>query len=155
MYAYANPDEQRKNKWGGEWGERAAGYGLIRFDTDTRKITIECWPRGVDVTAAEAEQYPGWPITIDQLDNYARPGTAFLPTLNITGAENTVVQIIDETYGDLIYTLRIKGRSFQPKVFRDGFYTIRIGEGDHVKVLEGVEATRTNEKTLDVELQKP
>jgi len=153
MHAYANPDEARKNRYGGEWGERAAGYGLIRFDTKTRKITMQCWPRGVDVTADDAQQYPGWPITIDQLDNYGRTATAWLPTLEIEGMSDPVVQVIDETYGDVVYTLRIKGSRFQPKVFRDGPYTIKVGEQpDGMKTFEGVRATAKNDKTLKVEL---
>jgi hypothetical protein len=150
MHAYANPNEARKNKYGGEWGGRAAGYGLIRFDTKSRKITFECWPRGVDVTAADAEQYPGWPITIDQQDNYARQATAWLPTIEVEGMTDPVVQIVDETYGDVVYTLRIKGAKFRPKVFRDGLYTVKIGQQENMKVLKNVEATPENEKTLRV-----
>jgi len=154
MRAYANPDEARKNKYGGEWGARAAGYGLIRFDTKSRKITFECWPRGVDVTAADAEQYPGWPITIDQQDNYGRQATAWLPTIAVEGLTDPVVQIVDETYGDVVYTLRIKGAKFQPKVFRDGLYTVKIGEPDNMKVLKNVEATPENDKTRRVSFTK-
>jgi hypothetical protein len=150
MRAYANPDEARKNKYGGEWGARAAGYGLIRFDTKSRKITFECWPRGVDVTAADAEQYPGWPITIDQQDNYARQATAWLPTIEVEGMTDPVVQIVDETYGDVVYTLRIKGTKFRPKVFRDGLYTVKIGQPDNLKVLKNLEATPENDKILRV-----
>jgi len=151
MLAYANPSDDRKNKWGGEWGEKAAGYGIVRFNTDTRKIDIECWPRGVDVTADNAEQYPGWPVTVDQLDNYGRAATAHLPTLKFTGGKNPVVQIVDETYGDIVYTVRPRGDSFQPKVFRDGPYTIHIGEGDNRKTLTGIEAVADNDQTITVD----
>ena len=151
MHAYANPDEARKNKYGGEWGERAAGYGLIRFHTDSRKITLECWPRGVDVTADDAEQYPGWPITIDQQANYGRVETAWLPTLEVEGMTDPVVQIIDETYGDLVYALRIRGTRFRPKVFRDGLYTIHIGQQpDRMKTIVGVSATAENDEVLNI-----
>ncbi|APZ93098.1 hypothetical protein [Fuerstiella marisgermanici] len=150
MYAYANPDEARRNKYGGEWGERAAGYGLVRFDTGTRKITMECWPRGVDVTAADAEQYPGWPITIDQVDNYGRNATAYLPTLKFADGKRPVIQVVDETYGDIVYTLRVPLSTFQPKVFRDADYTIHVIDGDDKQSLEHVTATRENSETLEV-----
>lgn len=127
MYAYANPDPDRKNRYGGEWGERAAGYGLVRFHLDTRKLTIECWPRGVDVTAPDAEQYPGWPRTIDQLDNYGRRPAAWLPELRVEGPPDPVIQVSDEAYGEIIYTLRIKGDRIRPWTFRDGQYTLRVG----------------------------
>ena len=151
MHAYANPDKARRRKYGGEWGERADGYGIIRFNVDTRKITMECWPRGVDVTEPDAEQYPGWPVTIDQTDNYGREATAWLPTLRIQGITDPMIQISDETYGDLVYSLRIRGTEFQPKVFRDGTYTIRIGElPGGAKTLTGVAAKPENDAKLDV-----
>jgi len=151
MHAYANPDETRKNKYGGEWGERADGYGIIRFNVKTRKITLECWPRGVDVTGPNAEQYPGWPLTIDQTDNYGREAMAWLPTIQVKGMADPVIQVVDETYGDLVYSLRIRGTEFRPKVFRDGHYTIRIGEQpDTMTTLTGVEAKAENDATLEV-----
>lgn len=52
---------------------------MVRFDRPTRQITIECWPRGVDVTQPGATQYPGWPITARQLDNDGRQPVAWLP----------------------------------------------------------------------------
>jgi hypothetical protein len=154
MHAYANPDPTRKNKYGGEWGGRAAGYGLIRFNVETRKMTIECWPRGVDVTAPDAEQYAGWPITVDQLDNYGRHAMAWLPTVEVTGMNDPVVRIVDEAYGETVYTLRINGTRFRPKVFRDGSYTIRIGEPpDRVKTFTGVEATADNDVVMQVRFE--
>ena len=55
MYAYANPDQPANG----------AGYGLIRFQKTTNSITFECWPRNVDVSSANAQEFEGWPITID------------------------------------------------------------------------------------------
>jgi len=154
MYAYANPSQERKNKWGGEWGQRAAGYGLVKFDTKTRKIKIECWPRGVDVTSKNAEQYTGWPITIDQRDNYGREAIAYLPEINVSGMNNPVVQVIYEPDQKVVYTLRIKGDQFRPKVFKDGKYTVKVGEQpDNMQVLNGLNAQETgdNQKTINVE----
>lgn len=54
MHAYANPDA----------GSNGAGYGLIRFNTEQRTVTFECWPRQVDVTKPGAKQFKGWPKTI-------------------------------------------------------------------------------------------
>ncbi|MBD3274871.1 MAG: hypothetical protein GF372_06140, partial [Candidatus Marinimicrobia bacterium] len=141
MYAYANPSEDRRNKWGGEWGERAAGYGLVRFNTVTRDITIECWPRGVDVTGPDAEQYEGWPITINQTDNYGRAPIALLPTIQVEGMMDPVVQVIYERTGEVIYTVRIQGDTYQPGVFKDGPYTIKVGDSSvGFQTITGVEA---------------
>lgn len=148
MYAYANPT--KKNY-------KAAGYGLVRFNKPARQITMECWPRHVDVTQPEAKQHPGWPITIDQQDNYAREAIAWLPTLKVSGQTDPVVQVIDEATGEIVYTLRIRGDTWRPKVFRKGTYTLRIGEGDSVKTITGVSATAEDDdsRTLKVALDPP
>ena len=154
MYAYANPSEERKNKWGGEWGERAAGYGVVRFNTKDRTITMECWPRGVDVTGPDAEQYEGWPITINQMDNYGREAIAYLPEIRVTGIDNPVIQIIYEPTGEIVYTVRTQVNQFQPKVFKDGIYTIKIGEQpDKMKTFSGINAQEDviNENVLIIE----
>jgi hypothetical protein len=142
MLAYANPTKRNY---------RAAGYGLVRFRKSDRTMTIECWPRHVDVTDADAKQYPGWPITIRQGDNYARAPLAYLPTIRVTGQEDPVVQVIDEYLQEIVYTIRIKGTTWRPKVFREGTYTVRVGEGESAKVFRGIESVAADqEKTLDV-----
>ncbi len=134
MHAYANPTKENYN---------AAGYGLIRFKKSTREITMECWPRHVDVTSPDARQHPGWPITIAQEDNYSRAPITFLPELVVEGATHPVVQVIDEFDGEVVYTLRIRGSTWSPKVFREGTYTIKVSSGATVRTLEGVASIRT------------
>jgi hypothetical protein len=53
-----------------------------------------------------------------------------------------VVQVVDQANGEIVYTLRISGRSFRPKVFNSGRYTIKVGELDteKVKIFENVES---------------
>ncbi|NQV33206.1 MAG: hypothetical protein HQ515_10965 [Phycisphaeraceae bacterium] len=151
-FAAANPSQARNG--GSKLTTRAAGFGVVRFTKPTRQITFECWPRHVDIMNPASQQYPGWPKTIKQTDNYSRKAAAYLPTLNIEGKTNPVVQIIDESNDEVIYTLRILGTSFSPKVFRRGTYTIKIGEGDHVKTLRRVKTMRSrNSKTIDVTLK--
>jgi len=70
MFAYANPAAFPAPL--DNLAASASGHGLLRFDKQTRKITIECWPRGVEVTQPGAKQHPGWPLTFDQRDNYGR-----------------------------------------------------------------------------------
>ena len=133
--------------------DRSAGYGIVRLNRTTRKITMECWPRLVDITVPETKQFPGWPVTIDQTDNYGRKAAAYLPTLQITGQADPVVQIINESDGQIVYTLRIKGNTFRPKVFTAGTYTIKVGPQDSPKVLKGVKSIGlTEHKTLKVAL---
>jgi len=54
MEAYVNPESP----------SRGSGYGLIRFDKAEQVVTFECWPREVDVTKGETEQFVGWPIKV-------------------------------------------------------------------------------------------
>ncbi|HLA39536.1 MAG TPA: twin-arginine translocation pathway signal protein, partial [Candidatus Glassbacteria bacterium] len=98
------------------------------------------WPRWVDPAAPEAKPYPGWPVTFDQTDNYGREAAGWLPELVVSGLEDPVVQVIEEAGGKVVYTLRIKGRRFTPKVFAPGSYTVRVGgQGDgDVKVFDGL-----------------
>ncbi len=148
-WAAANPSPGSNG--GDKLTTRAAGFGVVRFNKKTREITFECWPRNVDVGDPDTRQYPGWPKTIQQTDNYGRKAAAYLPTLNIKGQDNPVVQIIDESTNELVYTLRIKGRSFRPKVFRDGLYTIKVGEGAVVKGFSGVKSLKPDQvMTLEV-----
>ena len=107
--------------------DRATGYGIVRLNKKTRKITIECWPRLSDPSGPDAVQYPGWPITINQTDNYSRKPFGYLPTLEVKDLTNPLVQVIDQKTKETVYTLRIKGNTFQPVVFEDSIYTIKVG----------------------------
>ncbi len=144
MLAVANPDPEENHD---KLTTRAAGFGLVKFNRKTRKITMECWPRNVDITAADVKPYPGWPRTIDQLDNYARQPVGFLPTLAISGMVNPIVQVIDEETSEIVYTLRINGTRFRPKVFKRATYTLKVGEPgtNRVRILTNVETLDPNE----------
>jgi hypothetical protein len=131
--AVANPDKEPTG--GDKLTTRAAGFGIVRLNKNTRRITMECWPRNTDIAAPGAKPYPGWPITIDQTDNYGRQAAAHLPTLKFKGANNPVVKVIDEADGEWIYALRINGDTFQPKVFKKGTYTVEVN-GKPVKGLK-------------------
>lgn len=149
MLAVANPALKENDD---KLTTRAAGYGVVKFKKSTRDITMECWPRNVDITSPTSKQYEGWPITINQLDNYGRKAVAFLPTLKIN-KENQVVQVVDETNNEIIYSLRINGKEFNPKVFKVGNYTIYVGEGNDRKILKGiVSIKKEGSKSLNVEL---
>ena len=130
---------------------RASGLGLVRFDKPRRKITIDCWPLLADVGRPDS-QFPGWPVVIDVMDNYARKPEAHLPRLEIRGVENPVVQVIEEPSGEVVYTLRIVGRSFRPHVFAPGAYTVKVGEPEtgRLKELRGLSARASNDATLEV-----
>ncbi len=133
---------------------RAPGYGIVRFNRITRKISIANWPRWVDPSQPGAKPYPGWPLTVDQTDNYNRKPAAWLPSIQVSGMENpAVVQVIDESNREIIYTLRIKGTTFRPAVFKDGLYTLKVGEPgtERLKIFEHLQSAPENiKKTVDV-----
>lgn len=109
--------------------ERASGLGIVRFDKTKRTITIECWPYLADPTQPDT-QFDGWPVTVSMLDQYGRQPAAHLPTLDVRGVQDPVVQIMNEADGETVYTLRIHGTTFRPPVFATGAHTIRVSDPD-------------------------
>ncbi|MBU1821553.1 MAG: alkaline phosphatase D family protein, partial [Bacteroidetes bacterium] len=111
--------------------DRATGYGIVKINPESREITFECWKRSADPARPTANsQYDGWPITIQQTDNYGRKAYGYLPSVEVTDYPNPVVQVINEASGEIEYTLRIRGKQFAPPVFEKGKYTLRVGEPD-------------------------
>jgi phosphodiesterase/alkaline phosphatase D-like protein len=128
VHAVANP--MRSGVQPSALYDRVPGYGIIRFDKLSRDIVFEAWPRWVDPSQPGAEQYPGWPVEFNQLDNYGGE-VGYLPTIEVSGLTDPVVQLIDERDGEVVYTVRIAGSSFRPKVFDAGTrYTVVVGEPD-------------------------
>ncbi len=154
MYAYSNPNEEWKEIGTKEdpFAGGAAGHGIVRFNKEQRTITMECWPRNSDVSAPDAKPFPGWPVTIHQEENYGRKAVAWLPLLRCEGMNDPVVQVINEKRKEVVYTLRINGSSWQPKVFEEGLYTIRVGEGDSVQTFSGVQSALKKDNVITVKI---
>jgi alkaline phosphatase D len=153
IHAVGNPREQQRKTPLELLDDKASGYGIVRLDKRTGKISMECWRLLSDPEKEPASgQFPGWPMTIDIEDNYGRAAAAWLPELKISGMRNPVVQVIDEADGELVYALRIRGDSFRPKVFKPGRYAIRVGapETDNFRTLRNVQAEAQPGKTLNV-----
>ena len=129
VHAVANPGI-KTGRHPADLHDKMAGYGIVRFRKDKRLISFECWPRWADPGNPEHGQYEGWPQTIRQTDNYAPEPFGYLPLVVVAGMQDPVIQVIHEGRSEIVYTLRIQGDSFQPKVFEDGVYTLRVGELD-------------------------
>ena len=110
--------------------DRATGYGIVRLNRKDRTITMECWPRYVDPEKDPDGQYPGWPVTINQTDNYNRKAYGWLPALEIKNMNNPVVRVFSEKDGKLVYALRLKGNTFDPRVFEPGTFRMEVGDPD-------------------------
>lgn len=107
--------------------ERAPGYGIVAFRRADRKITIAAWPRWVDVSQPGARPYPGWPLTIHQLDN-GFPADGLPLVMVEADTSDPVIRVRDASTGEMVYTLRIAGRRFLPRVRRPGSYTVELVE---------------------------
>ncbi|MGC8846461.1 MAG: alkaline phosphatase D family protein [Candidatus Hydrogenedens sp.] len=132
----------------------ATGYGIIRLKKSDRTITFECWPRWVSPALENAKPFYGWPITIQQQDNYKSEIKGYLPTLNIKGLQQPVIKIRKADDNSLIYTLRLNTTTFKPFVFQEGKYNIEILDPDNNKMQEisQVEMLPSGEeKTLDIQ----
>ena len=122
-YAAANPE---KKPAGNLLNTRSAGFGIVRLNTGKRTIKMECWPRNVDITDPKTSQYPGWPKTISQFDNYnpASWGKAGEITFNVA---DPVVEVTDEVSKEVLYTVRIKGKTFRPHLPKGATFTLKAG----------------------------
>ncbi len=126
--------------------DKATGYAVCTFDKINRNIKMEVWPRQSDPNNRSNKACDGWPIIINQLQNYERQAVEQLPKLIISGMDNPVVQVFNEKNEEHIYSIRIKGNSFQPKVFEKGSYTIKIGEPntEQVQIKKGIKSIPLN-----------
>jgi len=115
--AYANPQDLKDER------KRADGYGLVRFNKRSGQVTFECWPR-----FSQGEQFPGWPITVRNDDNDGRRPVAWLPELVIEGDDRSVVQVIADAGGEILYSVRVRGNRFQPHVYSRGSFTVKVGQ---------------------------
>ena len=121
MHAYANP-ENRQNEL-----KRADGFGVARFNKRNRTITFECWPRFAKVSDGDKSQFVGWPVTVKMSHNDGRKTMGWLPKL-VFSKKNQVVQIKNSRTEEILYTVRINGNTFQPKVYSMDPHEVRLGK---------------------------
>ena len=58
----------------------------------------------------------------------------------IEGAEDPIVQVIDEIDDEVVYTIRINGDRWDPKVFSEGVYKIRVTADGETQEVVNVES---------------
>ena len=147
MYAASNPGRDMGHE-PSNLHDGMAGYGIVRVNKAEATFTVECWPRYA-VPGRDA-QYEGWPRTIPMESNYGREAAGWLPELNVTGMENPVVQVIDERSLEVLYSLRIRGASFRPKVFDlEGTYTVVVGEQEPERLKQFTGLTASLDEEVD------
>jgi hypothetical protein len=125
--------------------DRGAGYGITRVNRKTREITFECWPIHADPEYPETgSQFADWPQTFRQTDNDGRVPTGYLPVIDTLWRENPVMRVYDETTGELIHAMRVRGSRYRPPVYNNGTtYRVEIAYGDEAvsETLTGQTAT--------------
>lgn len=100
--------------------------GHLLFSIDGSEITAPPTTNET-VTVAGRWQHPGWPITIKMDDNDGRAVTHVLPEMEFAGYTNPVVQVVQESDGEILYTERIQGSRWTPEVYAAGTYTVKVG----------------------------
>jgi len=141
VHAIGNPAAKNRKGRINTLHDKSSGHGIVRFDKVKQELTIECYRLQIDASNVKpTDQFPGWPKTINMADNYGRKAVAYLPTIR-SPIVNPVIQVIDETANEVVYTRRFVGNVFRPKVFTNGKHTIRIiaNDGDQMTELRSVE----------------
>ncbi|QOV88598.1 alkaline phosphatase D family protein [Humisphaera borealis] len=154
VIAYVNGKVQPRTPVLENMADKASGLGIVRFDKPARTASIECWPFDADVS--KDPQFPGWPVKVPLQQNYGRKVTGRLPAINMKGNIQPVIQVLKETDNsrELVYALRPAAGKFEPFVFEEGTYTVRVGNPDldqwrEFKNLSPVAAGESN--SIDVE----
>lgn len=101
--------------------DRAPGYGIVAFHADGR-IEVNCWPRWADPSKPGAQQYPGWPVTVDVRDQGGTQKVQ-LPELRVRG--NPVAQVTTRS-GDHVWTRRLLSDAERLGVPSPGDYAILL-----------------------------
>jgi alkaline phosphatase D len=151
VYAIGNPARENRPGRINTLHDKASGFAIVRMNKPKGTITMECYRLQIDADNLKPDdQFPGWPKTIHFTENYGREADGYLPTLKVAGLPRPVVQVVNETTGEIVYTLRVQGTEFRPKVFdRQAQYTIHIGDPDldQSKTLKGVKPEGQDETT--------
>jgi PhoD-like phosphatase len=123
---------------------RATGYSILSCNRQAREAQASVWPRWVDPSAPGAMPYPGWPITIKQLDNGLHGAQWTLEKIETPGKRDQAVQVRKEADGEIVYTVRISGETFTPLVREAGTYTVVAfdPDGGYRQEWKGLQASK-------------
>jgi hypothetical protein len=148
VFGIGNPAEKNRPGRINTLHDKSSGHGIVRFDKQKQTITIECYRLQFDAKNVQPEdQFPGWPRTIHVTENYGRQAAAYLPTIRVQGAADPVIQLVNEDTGQVVYTLRVRGSEFRPKVFdANASYTVKVDD----QSFAGVKPAGSQDAVLEV-----
>ena len=131
VWAIGNPEKEYRPGRINTLHDKSSGYGLVRFNKQNQTIDMECYRLQIDGNQLKKEnQFPGWPLRIHLTDNDGRKPAGFLDEYMVENVINAVVKIMDESDDSLVYAMRIQGNRFRPWIFKDGSYTVEMGDPD-------------------------
>ncbi|KKM97873.1 hypothetical protein LCGC14_1163670 [marine sediment metagenome] len=152
IYAVGNPVddfEGEKNRYV-KCQKKSSGFGMVTFDQTERTIKMEAFRFLADIDRDSEENcFPGWPLTINQMDNDGRRPFGYLPRLQLKRSDQ-ILKIINEDTEELVLSMRIKGNSFIPAIFDLAKYTLIIGEAEHEKTMTGIEISSDPNSVITV-----
>lgn len=143
IYAVGNPKDEfgDKNRYI-QAQNKSSGFGIITFDTQARTIRMEAYRFLADKDKpAPDDQFPGWPLTIDQSDNDGRKPTGYLPRVELNKPDQ-LIKVFSKENGELISAMRIKGSSFVPRTYSKGTYSLVIGEGTNAREVRDLKSSK-------------
>ena len=122
VFAAANPGPSGRGP--AALHDKKPGWGAVVFERNAAgeepTVTFNNYPRGVDPTAANAEQFRGWPRTATRSEMDGREPVRFLPELQFAESGSAVVTVTRKGTGEALYTVRPAGSTFRPPVFEEG-----------------------------------
>lgn len=150
VHAISNPTQtERKPK---ELHQKANGYGIVKFKKNTREVVMENWPRWAN--PEKDSPYFGWPVKVNQEQNFGKNPFGYLANIKVEGILKPVIQVINEDTQEIVYSIRLSKSDSEIKVFEDGIYTLKVGngEGSDWKVYEGLKPVidTQNAKILNI-----
>ena len=146
VYSYAN-------QGGNEAISKGLGHSIIRFNKRKREITFEAYPRFQNITQP-IKQFPGLPKTIRQWDNDGRKIQGYLPKVKVEGLSKPILQVINETNNEILYTFRLKENSFLPPIYdKKSNYTIKVGKDFPQKKKKNIKVDITGKKEILFKLE--
>lgn len=151
VYAVGNPDEQINfpNRYRRAVA-RSSGFGLTIFDPKTGDIRNEAYVFDADLDKPlEENMFPGWPVTINKLDNLGSDANIELPAIRAKKDKRPVVRVYDEN-DELVFAIRTNGGEFIPRVRETGEYRIVVGFPEN-NIWKEYEVTDRSSMTIDVD----
>lgn len=150
IYAVGNPDDDfssEKNRYL-RAQKKSSGFGVIHFDTLKRSMQMEAFRFLADKNSPKPDdQFPGWPLTINESDNDGRKPVGYLPRLVLSQTDQ-LVKIIKDDSKELVKVIRIKDKEFEAPVYENVRYTLIVGEGKLQKTIEGIAIAKSKDETL-------